>query len=187
MSGHQDQLSIMPESWVTPWSGPGPCHWQCCWCCCTSGSSETCTSQLSMVKNIYLDTKIYLLRCQEAELHLEVALDHVVGSVVVVGVHLAVLKPVPVNSTWPKTYIWTPRTTFYDARKLSNTLKWPWTMLLAVLLVLVYIWQFWNLFQSTQYGQKVLKGFTIVNLVHKLKKKANNSLYSHFREWHELS
>ena len=61
-----------------------------------------------MIKNIYLDTKIYLLRCQEAELHLEVALDHVVGivvGVVCVGVHLAVLKPVPINSAWSKTYI----------------------------------------------------------------------------------
>ena len=44
-----------------------------------------------MVKNIYLDTKIILLQCQEAELHLEVALDHVIGSVVGVGVHLTVL------------------------------------------------------------------------------------------------
>ena len=29
-----------------------------------------------MFKNIYLDTKINLLQCQGAELHLEVALDH---------------------------------------------------------------------------------------------------------------
>ena len=148
----------MPGRWVTFLSGPGPCCWQFCWCWCTSGSSETCSSQLSMVKNRYLDTKFNLLWCQEAELHLEVALDHVVGSVVVISVHLAVLKPVPVNSAWSKTYIWTPRSTFYDARKLSYTLKWPWTMSLAVLVVLVYISQFWNLFQSTQHGKKVLKG-----------------------------
>ena len=180
MSGHQDQLSIMPESWVTPWSGPGPCHWQCCWCCCTSGSSETCTSQLSMVKNIYLDTKIYLLRCQGVELHLEVALDHV-AIVLGVGVHWGVLKPVPINSAWSKTYIWTPRSNFYNAMELSYTLKWPLTMSLSVLFVLAYIWQFWNLFLSTRHGKKVLKGFTFVKLVPKLKKKANKSLYSHFQ------
>ena len=40
-----------------------------------------------MVKNIYLDTKINLPRCQGAELHLEVALDHVVAIVLGVGVH----------------------------------------------------------------------------------------------------
>ena len=39
----------------------------------------SCPNQLSMVKNIYLDTKIYLLSCQGADLHLEVALDHAVG------------------------------------------------------------------------------------------------------------
>ena len=72
----------------------------------------------------------------DAELHLDVVQDHVIG------VHLLVQKPVPVNSAWSKTYIWTPRSTFYDARKLNYTLKWPWTMSLAVLLVLVYIWQF---------------------------------------------
>ena len=92
-----------------------------------------------MVKNIYLDTKINLLRCQGAELHLEVALDPVVSIIDGVGVHRAVLKPVPINSAWLKTYIWTPRSTFYDARKLSYTLKWPWTMLLALFFVLVYI------------------------------------------------
>ena len=59
------------------------------------------------------------------------ALDHVVGIVVVVGVHLTVLKPVPINSAWSKTYIWTPRSTFYDSRELSYTLKWPRTMLLV--------------------------------------------------------
>ena len=65
-----------------------------------------------MVKNIYIDTKI-ILNCQKAELHLhlEVALDPVVGIVVGVGVHRAVLKPVPINSAWSKTYIWTPRST----------------------------------------------------------------------------
>ena len=52
---------------------------------------------------MYLDTKINLLQCHGAELHLKVALDHVVGIVVGVGVHLAVLKPVPVNSAWSKT------------------------------------------------------------------------------------
>ena len=81
-----------------------------------------------MVKNIYLDTKINLVRCQGAELHLEVALDPVVGIVGGVGVHRAVLKPVPINSAWSKTYIWTPRSTFYDARELSYTLKWSWAM-----------------------------------------------------------
>ena len=70
------------------------------------------------------------------------ALDHAVGIVLGVGVHRAVLKPVPINSAWSKTYIWTPRSTFYDARKLSYTLKWPWTMSLAMLVVLVYISQF---------------------------------------------
>ena len=58
-----------------------------------------------MVKNIYLDTKINILRCQGAELHLEVGLDPVVGLVVGVGVHWEVLKPVPINSAWSKTYI----------------------------------------------------------------------------------
>ena len=87
-----------------------------------------------------MDTKINLLQCQAAELHL----DHAVGIVDGVGVHLAVLKPVPINSTWSKTYIWTPKSTFYNAMELSYTLKWPWTMLMAlllVLMVLVYIWQ----------------------------------------------
>ena len=46
----------------------------------------------------HISGKINLLRCQEGELHLDVALDHVAGSFVGVGVHLAVLKPVPVNS-----------------------------------------------------------------------------------------
>ena len=79
ISGHKDQPPMMSGRWVTPWSGPGSHCWHCCWCWCTSGSSETCSNQLSMVKNIYLDTKINLLRCQGAELHLEVAPAHVVG------------------------------------------------------------------------------------------------------------
>ena len=86
-----------------------------------------------MVKNIYLATKIKLLQCQGAELHLEVAMDHVVC--IVLGVYQAVLKPVPINSAWSKTYIWTPRSTLYEAWKLSYSLKWPWTILLALLLV----------------------------------------------------
>ena len=97
ISGHQDQRSSMKESWVAPWSGSGPSCWHCSWCWCTSSSSETSSNQLRMVKNIYLDTKNNLLRCQGAELHLEVALDHVVGIVVGVGVHWSVLKPVPIN------------------------------------------------------------------------------------------
>ena len=157
ISGHENHPKL-PGSWVTPWSGPRSCCWHCFWCWCPSDSSETCSNQLRMVKNIYLDTKINLLWCQGAELHIEVALDHVVGIVVVVGVHLTVLKPVPINSAWSKTYIWTPRSTFYDSRELSYTLKWPWTLLLALLLVLVYIWQLWNLFQSTQHAQKHISG-----------------------------
>ena len=151
----------MPGSWVTPWCGPGSCCWHSWWCWCTSGSSETCSNQLNMVKNIYLDTKINLLRCQAAELHLDVVQDHVVSIVVGVGVHLAVLKPVPINSAWWKTYIWTPKSTFYNAMELSYTLKWPWTMLMAlllVLMVLVYIWHIWNQVQSTQHGQKHISG-----------------------------
>ena len=35
-----------------------------------------------------------------------------------VSVHQTVLNPVPINSAWSKTYIWTPRSTFYDARRL---------------------------------------------------------------------
>ena len=81
--------------------------------------------------------KIKLPRCQGAELHLEVALDCVVAFVLGVGVHWGVLKPVPINSAWLKTYIWPPRSNFYNARELSYTLKWPWTMLLALFLVLV--------------------------------------------------
>ena len=87
-----------------------------------------------------------------AELHLKVALDHIVGIVVgvgvhlrvlkPVGVHLTVLKPVPINSAWSKTYIWTPRSTFYNARELSYTLNWLWTILLPLFLVLVYIEEF---------------------------------------------
>ena len=156
---HQDQHSMMSGSWVTPWSGPGNCCWHCCWCWCTLGSSETCSNQLNMVKNIYLDTKINLQRCQGAELHLEVALDHFVGVVGGVGgVHLAVLKPVSINKALSKTYIWTPKASFYNARELSYSLKWPWILLLALLLVMLYIWQFQNLFQSTQHGQKHICG-----------------------------
>ena len=95
-----------------------------------------------MVKNIYLDIKINLLQCQGADLHLEVTVDHAVGIVAGVGVHRVVLKPVPINSAWSKTYIWTPRSTFHDARELSYTLKWLWTVLLPLFLVLVYIEEF---------------------------------------------
>ena len=45
------------------------------------------------------------------------ALDPVVGA----GVHLTFLKPVPINPAWSKTFIWTPRSTFYDTRELSYT------------------------------------------------------------------
>ena len=44
-----------------------------------------------MVKKIYLDTRINLPQCQGAEVHLEVALDHVVGIVLGVDVHLTAL------------------------------------------------------------------------------------------------
>ena len=71
------------------------------------------------------------------ELHLEVALDPVVGIVIGVEVHLTVLKPLPINSAWSKTYTWTPRSIFYDVRELRYTLKWSWTLLLALLLMLV--------------------------------------------------
>ena len=84
-----------------------------------------------MVKNIYLDIKINLEQCQGAMVHLEVNLDHVVGIVAGVGVHKVVLKPVPINSAWSKTYIWTPRSTFYDARELRYTMNWPQTTLLV--------------------------------------------------------
>ena len=84
-----------------------------------------------MVKYIYLDSKINLLQCHGAELHPEVALDHVDGIVVGVGVHGAVIKPVPIKSACSKTYIWTPRSTFYNVWELSYTLKWPWAMLLV--------------------------------------------------------
>ena len=59
------------------------------------GSSETCSNQLSMVKNIYLDTKINFLRCQGAESHLEVALDPVVGIVVGVVTFIIVINLEP--------------------------------------------------------------------------------------------
>ena len=83
-----------------------------------------------MIKNIYLDTNINLLWCLGAELHLEVDPDHVFGIGFGVGVHLQVLKPVAINPALPKTYTWTPRSTFY-ARELIYTLKWPWTILLV--------------------------------------------------------
>ena len=148
----------MPGRWVTPWSGPWPSCWHCLWCLWTSVGSETCSNQLSMVKNKYLDTKINLLQCQGAELHIEVALDHVVAIVVGVGVSLEVLNPVLVNSAWSKTYIWTPRSAFYNAMELSYSLKWPWTLLLALLLMLVYICHFCKPFQSTQHCQKHICG-----------------------------
>ena len=68
------------------------------------------------------------------------ALDLVVAIVASDALHLAVPKPVPINSAWSKTYMWTLRSTFYDARELSYTLKWLWTVLLA--LQLVYFGQF---------------------------------------------
>ena len=71
ISWHQDQPCTMSGSWVTPWSGSGPCCWHCWWC----------------------------------------------------WVHQAVLKPVTINSAWSKTYIWTLRSTFYDARELSYTIS----------------------------------------------------------------
>ena len=58
-------------------------------------------------------TKINFIQSQEAELLLEVALDPVVG------VHWAVLIPVQINSAWKKTYLWTLRSTLYDANELS--------------------------------------------------------------------
>ena len=60
-----------------------------------------------------------------AELHLKVALDPVVGIVVGVGVHWAVLKPVPIYSAWSKTYIWTPRSTLYNVRESSYSSQGP--------------------------------------------------------------
>ena len=59
------------------------------------------------------------------------AMDPLVGFVIGVSVHLIVMKPIPINSGWSETYIWTPRSTFYDERELSCTLEWPWTMLLV--------------------------------------------------------
>ena len=53
------------------------------------------------------------------------ALDHVVGLVVGVGVHRAVLKPVPINSACSKTYIWTPRSTLYNVREPSYSSQGP--------------------------------------------------------------
>ena len=51
------------------------------------------------------------------------ALNPVVGIIVGVGVLRAVLKPVPINTAWSKTYIWTLRSIFYDARELNYTLS----------------------------------------------------------------
>merc|ERR1712237_64159 len=68
-------------------------------------------------------TKINLVRCQGAELHLEGGRVPVVVIVGGVGLHRTVPKPVPINSAWSKTYIWTLRSTFYDARKLSYTIS----------------------------------------------------------------
>ena len=61
--------------------------------------SETCSNQLSMVKNIYMYIKIILLTlyCPGAELHLEVAQHSFVGIVFGVSVHLTFI------------YIWTPK------------------------------------------------------------------------------
>ena len=131
ISGHQNHPSIMPGRWVTPSSWPWPSYWHCLWCLWTSFVSETFSNQLSMIKNKYLDTKSNLLQRQGAELHIEVALDHIVGIFLWVVVYRAVLKPIPINSAWLKTYIWTPRSTFYDARELSYTSKSPRPMLLV--------------------------------------------------------
>ena len=86
-----------------PWSGPWPCCWYCCWCWWTSDGSETCSNEVSMVKNIYLGTKIILLLCQGDELHLQVDLDLLIGIVFGVCEHLLVLKPFPIDSAWSKT------------------------------------------------------------------------------------
>ena len=71
----------------------------------------------------YLDTKINILLRKGAEIHLEVAMDPLVGIVIGIGVHLIVLKPIPINSGWSETYIWTPRSTFYDASEQSYIWK----------------------------------------------------------------
>ena len=52
-----------------------------------------------MIKNIYLDTKISLLWYLGAKLHLEEVLEHVVGIVIGVYVHLAVFKKISINLT----------------------------------------------------------------------------------------
>ena len=51
-------------------------------------------------------------------------MDPVVDIVYGVGVLLTVLKSVRINSGWSKIYMWTQRSTFYDARELSYTLKY---------------------------------------------------------------
>ena len=53
-----------------------------------------------------------------------VALDPIDGNVIGFGVLWAVLKPVPINSAWSKTYSLTLRSTLNDVRELSYTLKW---------------------------------------------------------------
>ena len=60
-----------------------------------------------------MSTKINLRQSQESESLLEVALDPVGG------VHRAILIPVQIDAAWSKTYIWTLRSTFYDANELS--------------------------------------------------------------------
>ena len=84
ISWHQNHPKL-PGSSATPWSGPGSCCSHCWWCLCIFDIAEKCSNQLSRVKNVCLDTKINLLQCQGAELHLKVGLDPVVGSVVGVG------------------------------------------------------------------------------------------------------
>ena len=66
-----------------------------------------------MAKNAYLDTKISLLQHLGAKLHLEEVLKHVVGIVVGVDAHLAVLKMFTINLTWSKIYNWTPKSMFH--------------------------------------------------------------------------
>ena len=92
---------------------------------------------------------IFVCLCLSFCLSLSVSVrpDPVVGIIIGVVVHQTILKLDPINSAWSKTNTWTPRPTFNNVRELSYTLKWPWTMLFAMLLVLVYIWQFWNMFQ----------------------------------------
>ena len=78
-------------------------------------------------------------------------LELVVGIVFGVGVHLAVLRPFPINLEWSKTYIWTQKLTFYDAWEPNYTFKRSQNLLLALLLVLM----------STQKHLAVLRSFPI--------------------------